>query len=92
MVELANLNASSYPIGSVINNFYVDDLLSGANTERKIKQIRDETISILEQGRFQLKKWTSNSSKPLEDMACTNAFEPVHFINKSQEICTLGMQ
>ncbi|XP_029673849.1 uncharacterized protein LOC115241991 [Formica exsecta] len=57
IIELANLNASNYPIGSttIINDFYVD-LLSGADTELEIRQLRDETIKILEQGGLQLRK------------------------------------
>jgi len=94
MVELANINASRYPIGSatIINDFNVDDLLSGANTEHEIKKIRDETISVLEQGGFQLRKWASNCPEVLKNMTCIDADEPVHFINKGQEICTLGVQ
>jgi len=40
MQELAYLNASTYPVGSttIINDFYVDDLLSGANTETRIEK------------------------------------------------------
>lgn len=94
MIELANLYASSHPIGSatIINDFYVDDLLTGANTLREVKRIRDETANLLEKGGFQLRKWASNSPKALKDMTCTDSHEPVHFINKDQEVCTLGMQ
>jgi len=94
MIELANLNASSHPIGSatIINDFYVDDLLSGANTLQEVKGIRDETTNLLEKGGFQLRKWASNSPEVLKGMTCTDSHEPVHFVNKCQEIRTLGMQ
>lgn len=94
MIELANLNASNYPIGSttIINDFHVDDLLSGADTELEIKQLRDETIKILEQGGLQLRKWASNFPGALKGIAHTNSSEPVHFINKGEEVSTLGMQ
>jgi len=73
------------------NDFYVDDLLSGANTELEAKILRDETICILEQGGFQLRKWASNCSKLLEDIPRASTCKPVHFtfINKGQEIHTL---
>lgn len=43
MQELANLKAASQPIGSatVLNDFYVDDLLSGADDEMEVRKIRD---------------------------------------------------
>lgn len=93
MLELANLNASRHPIGSVtvINDFYVDDLLSGDNTVHEIKRIRDETTNLLEKG-FQLRKWASNLPELLKGITGADSYEPIHFINKSQEICTLGMQ
>jgi len=45
MQELAHVNASMYPIGSttIFNDFYINDLLSGANTELEAKILRDET-------------------------------------------------
>jgi len=92
MQKLAYANASTYPVGSttIINNFYVDDLLSGANTELEGRILRDETISILQQEGFQLRKWASNCPE-LEDIPRTDTCELIHFIKKEQEIYTLGM-
>lgn len=76
---------------TIINDFYVDDLLSGSDSIDEVKILRDETIQILEQGRFQLRKWASNCPEVLEDLSYTSVNEPVHFINKDNEICTLDM-
>ncbi|XP_070166993.1 uncharacterized protein [Polyergus mexicanus] len=89
--RLNNLSINHYFV-SIINDFYVDDLLSGANTELEIKQLRDETIKILEQGGLQLRKWASNFPDALKGIAHTNSCEPVYFINKGAEVSTLGMQ
>jgi len=93
MHEIAQNEATTHPIGAstVINDFYVDDMMAGANTEVEAIRLRDQTIEVLRKGGFQLRKWASNHTKLLEDISYTNAIEPVHFINKSEDIHTLGM-
>ncbi|XP_039303433.1 uncharacterized protein LOC120357334 [Solenopsis invicta] len=66
--NLAEQHASIYPIGStcVQRDFYVDDMLSGADTIEEVSRIRDETIQLLRRGSFELSKWASNCRKLLE--------------------------
>jgi len=59
-------------------------MLAGANTEVEAIRLRDQTIEVLQEGGFQLRKWTSNHPKLLEDIPHTNAIEPIHFINKGK--------
>ncbi|XP_011859521.1 PREDICTED: uncharacterized protein LOC105557007 [Vollenhovia emeryi] len=68
LTYLAELEAHNFPTGSkhVINDFYVDDCLSGADSLAHAKLIRDEIIALLQKGSFQLSKWASNSSELLE--------------------------
>ncbi|XP_070527747.1 uncharacterized protein [Cardiocondyla obscurior] len=51
-----------YPIGSrhIINDFYVDDLLTGANALGDAIRARDEIVKILRDGQFELSKWLAN--------------------------------
>ncbi|KAK9675153.1 Protein of unknown function (DUF1759) [Popillia japonica] len=42
------------------HDFYVDDLLTGANTEEELLSIKNIVESILETANFKLRKWTSN--------------------------------
>ncbi|KMQ89917.1 pao retrotransposon peptidase [Lasius niger] len=94
MHNLAEIEAVNYPIGSatVFNDFYMDDLLTGANTKSEAKQIRDQTTMLLEKGGFQLRKWASNCSDLLKDIPHSSMNEPIYFIDNSEKIRTLGIQ
>ncbi|XP_071573556.1 uncharacterized protein [Temnothorax nylanderi] len=91
--KIAAMEKINYPIGAstILNDFYVDDLLSGADTIAEVKRIRDETTKVLNKAGFQLRKWASNCPEVLEDMPHADTDEPIHFINRNEEICTLGM-
>ena len=60
--QLADDEGSKYPIAAAVlkEDFYVDDLLTGANTLREAILLRDELIALLEKGCFPLRKWASN--------------------------------
>lgn len=66
--------------------------MSEADTEFELKKLCHETSKILEEGGFQLRKWATNFPEFLRNIFSVNVNEPVHFINKGEEICTLGMQ
>ena len=57
-----------YPVASwhIINSFYVDDLLGGADTEDQAIALFEELREILSKGGFQLRKWRSSSAKVLK--------------------------
>lgn len=42
-------------------NFYVDDLLTGADTVNALIQLKQDIICILDSAKFQLRKWISNA-------------------------------
>lgn len=67
--ETANLHKEKYPTGSIIalRDFYVDDLLNGANTIKEAIQIREDAITLLAEGAFELRKWASNCDLVLHD-------------------------
>ncbi|XP_044591989.1 uncharacterized protein LOC123270116 [Cotesia glomerata] len=60
--QLGKDERESYPNASVVlqNDFYVDDLLSGAETLPKAKALRNELNALLAKGGFHLRKWASN--------------------------------
>lgn len=66
--HLAEQHSSKYPIGSlhIKRDFYVDDLLTRADTVRDARLLRDEIIQLLKLGSFELSKWASNCSELLE--------------------------
>ncbi|XP_036143404.1 uncharacterized protein LOC118645802 [Monomorium pharaonis] len=66
LVDLADQFTKEFPVGSLHlrRNFYVDDLLTGADTKAEALSIRDELIQLLKLG-FKLSKWGSNCSELL---------------------------
>ncbi|XP_024869084.1 uncharacterized protein LOC112452878 [Temnothorax curvispinosus] len=68
--HLAELFRTDFPVGSkhVERDFYVDDILTGADTIEDAKRIRDEIVQLLRLGAFQLSKWASNCSLLLENV------------------------
>ncbi|XP_011858095.1 PREDICTED: uncharacterized protein LOC105555679 [Vollenhovia emeryi] len=53
-------------------HIYVDDVLFGDNDIASLKQTRDQLISLLGRGLFELRKWASNSSSLLDDINPSN--------------------
>jgi hypothetical protein len=53
--ELAEINSHKYPRACEIinNNFYMDDLLTGADSLAELIELRDQIIKILKQGQFE---------------------------------------
>lgn len=90
--HLTDQHSSKYPIGSihVKREFYVDDLLTGADTIRDAKQIRDEVIQLLQLGSFELSKWASNCSELLEPIQNRKGGEII--ISNETDSCILGIQ
>ncbi|XP_011164967.1 uncharacterized protein LOC105199521 [Solenopsis invicta] len=75
--HLAKKHALDYPAGAqcVLRDFYVDDLLAGANTLLEARRIRDEVIALLKRGRFELGKWALNSRELLQGISDTASVE-----------------
>ncbi|XP_025270380.1 uncharacterized protein LOC112639719 [Camponotus floridanus] len=65
---------NKFPIASHIlqHNMYVDDVLFGADDIPILRQARDQVCELLHRGKFELRKWSSNSSKLLEDIDTKN--------------------
>nr|XP_022914664.1 uncharacterized protein LOC111425114 [Onthophagus taurus] len=65
LYQLARDNEIAYPDAarSIDHDFYMDDLLTGANTEQRVLQLKQEISGILSQGKFELRKFNSNSHK-----------------------------
>ncbi|XP_077258485.1 uncharacterized protein LOC143895318 [Temnothorax americanus] len=59
---LAETYTKQFPVGAehIMRDFYVDDMLSGADTLEEALKIKSEVVEILSRGAFQLSKWSSN--------------------------------
>ena len=89
--HLIEQHAHQFTRGSacVLRDFYVDDMLTGADTIDELKLIRNETIQLLKLRAFELSKWTSNCPELLEDN-CDRV--SVIIRNNFADSCILGMQ
>ena len=68
--QLAEDEKLKFPMASKIvpRDFYVDDLMTGADNIKEAKQLRDELIGITKAGGFTLRKWSSNNSEILDSL------------------------
>ncbi|UYV74763.1 hypothetical protein LAZ67_12000846 [Cordylochernes scorpioides] len=60
--QLAEDEGQNYPGASrvTLNDFYVDDLLTGAQTIAEAKELIDQLKDLMKKGGFHLRKWNSN--------------------------------
>lgn len=58
----------NYPLAAtaIARDFYVDDLLSGADSLEEALTLRNQIIRLLQKGCFQLRKWSSNAPELCE--------------------------
>lgn len=63
MLTGADEYESTHPIAveAIRNDFYVDDLCSGADTETGVIELSDQVRWVLKQNGFELDKWRSNN-------------------------------
>lgn len=82
-----------FPLGAeaIINNFYVDDLLTGANSIEEAITKRDQ-ITILNSGQFLLNKLSANHSHLLKNLSHMSSSQNNIIIDKNAEAQILGMQ
>ena len=67
LVQLAK-ECKEDKISNIIkNDFYVDDLLSGADTERELRNIIESVTDILKSACLPLRKWRTNSPLAIQD-------------------------
>ena len=52
----------------VLRDFYVDDLMTGADNIKDAMQLRDELIGVTKAVGFTLRKWSSNNSEILDSL------------------------
>lgn len=83
-----------FPIGAkVLNDFYVDDLVTGANILQEASILKKEAIKLLQKGKFVLTKWSSNDPSLQDDQSQLSANQR-EFILSSDKECetrTLGI-
>lgn len=83
--HVAENNKSKYPLAAkaLLEQTYLDDILSGADSLSEAIQLRDELIQLLESSGFRLHKWKSNNEALLEPFLSDNS--PISLVIKNTE-------
>jgi Pao retrotransposon peptidase len=93
--QLAKDEERSFPMAAavVLKDFYVDDLMSGADTIEDALKLQDKLIQLMNQGGFQLRKWSS-SAPALLSAVPEEMREPdiPLIIDGDKAVKTLGLQ
>ncbi|XP_075151078.1 uncharacterized protein LOC142225184 [Haematobia irritans] len=95
LLQLAEDVQDSYPLGSKIikENLYVDDVLAGGHTIEDTIAARKQLTSVLDSAGFELRKWTSNDPRLLNDLH-PDLLLPVNWLDLSEgsSTKTLGIR
>ncbi|XP_018308840.1 uncharacterized protein [Mycetomoellerius zeteki] len=88
---LAEHSAAEWPHGAMCigRDFYVDDMLTGADTMTEALTIRNETIKVLRTGSFELGKWASSHPELL--VGIKNQSDNPVVIQNNPESSVLGI-
>ncbi|XP_076301647.1 uncharacterized protein LOC143219631 [Lasioglossum baleicum] len=72
--QLAFVEGADFPLAIPIlkDQIYVDDVLFGDDTLDTVRTLRDQLTGLLRRGKFELRKWASNSPTLLQDIDPTN--------------------
>ncbi|XP_043498821.1 uncharacterized protein LOC122522079 [Polistes fuscatus] len=89
--QLVSDEFQKFPNAAIVlkEDFYVDDLLTGAHTVREAKRIRDELIQITKSAGMHLRQWASNCVEILEDLDTTD--NNIVSLDSSGTVKTLGI-
>ncbi|XP_054722391.1 uncharacterized protein LOC129232176 [Uloborus diversus] len=68
--QLAHEEIKQFPEASkvALEDFYVDDLLTGTNSKEDAKKLVSQVIELMKKGGFPIRKWASNESSVLESL------------------------
>lgn len=85
--DVAQNGAQNYPLASdaLLNQCYVDDILTGADTYDDLQSTYVQLNNILNSSGFELHKWCSNNSVLMKNI-CASAQSPELIIEKKNNI------
>lgn len=93
IIELAKQCEQQWPnIAKVIqHDFYVDDLLTSANSIREAREIVDKVSQVLKAAGFTLRKWISNETAIIKDIPTSDQNPNVMNIKGGVQTKILGL-
>ncbi|XP_031333985.1 uncharacterized protein LOC116163998 [Photinus pyralis] len=92
--QLAEDEKEEYPYAArvTLQDFYVDDILSGANSIPQVVQLQKELTNMLKKGGFQLHKWAANKEETLTTIPMEARDPAVAEFNNDDQIKSLGIR
>jgi len=72
-------------------DFYIDDLLTGANTLEEAVELRTQVSTLLESRKFPLRKWRSNNSRILQHIKDSGKTDDLLVLDEQASSKTLGV-
>ncbi|XP_071579802.1 uncharacterized protein [Temnothorax nylanderi] len=75
----------------LLEDFYIDDVLSGARTIEGAITLQQQLSELLQRGQFQLRKWRSNDPRILERLPDSDDSNSFLKIDKEGAMKTLGL-
>lgn len=90
--KLAEDEYQSFPkaAGVLKSHLYVDDLLTGSETIKEARILRDDIIALLARGGFTIRQWASNDERIIHDLEST-ALHESFTIRIDRDLKTLGI-
>lgn len=90
--QLATDEGNKYPLAKTVmlRDFYVDDLLTGADSIDEILEIKGQLTQCLKAGGFTLRKWASNANR-VRDIELDQSRQHVDLLGKDSVSKILGM-
>lgn len=92
--QLATDEGHHHPAAAsiLLQDTYVDDIISGASTQEEALKLQQDLISLLNKGGFELRKWCSNSERLLQAVEDGHRETPVFFEESTQpQYSVLGL-
>lgn len=92
--KLAQENSDKFPVASktILDDMYVDDLLTGSNDLGELKTRCLDIFKILASAQFVLRKWVSNDPEVVSEFAKSEISNSVLDIGDQESCKTLGIQ
>lgn len=87
LIECARVEGKDFlkAQNTIINDMYVDDLITGADNERDAADLHHQISLILAKGGFELRKWASNSATVLEDIPANHRESKEQLLFKDED-------
>ncbi|XP_036340243.1 uncharacterized protein LOC118749545 [Rhagoletis pomonella] len=83
-------NVSEKAASVILNDFYMDDLLTGTASKAELLLLQRNISGILQQGGFELRKWASNCAEFSEYIS--NASKTIsHYLVEGKDVHALGL-